>query len=267
MDDLGGVPAADGGPLTGASGPWQEPALTPARRRSLAQDVADQVRTAILHGQLTPGQHLGEEELAGRLQVSRGPVREAFALLEREGLVKVARHRGASVVELSRDDLEELYSLRIGLEVIAAQLGARRAEPADLTAAAAVLGALAEALDGSSLTERDAARLDLLFHDAIYAAARNSRLHASWQGIRSQVHLLLRASDAANPDWQRSVAAGLRDHAGILDAIRARDEATAARLAGEHVAAAYARAVQGVDGGGARPLRFIVATLPADDGS
>ena len=63
-------------------------ALTPPRRKSLGDDVADRLREAILHGELQAGQHLREEELAERLQVSRGPVRDAFVVLEREGLVR-----------------------------------------------------------------------------------------------------------------------------------------------------------------------------------
>lgn len=227
------------------------PALTPARRRSLAEDVADQVRLAILNGQLTPGEHLREEDLAGRLQVSRGPIREAFALLEREGLVRVARHRGASVVELSEADLEELYSLRMGLEAVAAQLAACRAEPADLAAAAAALDELGAAL-GGPITGQDAARLDLAFHDAIYRAARNSRLQASWLNIRSQVHLFL-VAHGDRPGWREAVVAGRAAHARILEAVRAGDEPAAARSASEHIAAAYARVFSGPAGAAGLP--------------
>jgi DNA-binding GntR family transcriptional regulator len=63
-------------------------ALTPATRKSLGEDVADRLREAILHGELSPGQRLREEELSERLHVSRAPVRAAFILLEREGMVR-----------------------------------------------------------------------------------------------------------------------------------------------------------------------------------
>jgi DNA-binding GntR family transcriptional regulator len=94
-------------------------ALTPASRKSLGEDVAERLREAILHGELSPGQRLREEELSVRLEVSRGPVRDAFILLEREGLVRSSRNRGVSVVELTRNDLQEIYTLRSALEPLA----------------------------------------------------------------------------------------------------------------------------------------------------
>jgi DNA-binding GntR family transcriptional regulator len=81
-------------------------------KRSLADDVVDRLRDAIFHGSFKPGEALREEQLAAMLDVSRGPVREALVQLEREGLVLVRRHRGATVARLSRSDLEDVYSLQ-----------------------------------------------------------------------------------------------------------------------------------------------------------
>ena len=164
--------------------------LAPARRVRLAEDVAEKVRAAILGGQFSPGQHLREDELAARLKVSRGPVREAFALLEREGLVRVAPHRGATVVELTADDLVDVYSLRTGLEVVAMQLAVRRGREEDWAQADAVLAELTQALEGE-LSNQDAARLDLAFHDVFYRAARSERLYTTWLTMRSEVYLFL----------------------------------------------------------------------------
>src|SRR6476469_10949085 len=101
--------------------------LTPTVKRSLADDVVDRLRDAIFHGSFKPGEALREEQLAAMLDVSRGPVREALVQLEREGLVIVRRHRGATVARLSRRDLEEVYSLRLALERLAVQRAVRHA--------------------------------------------------------------------------------------------------------------------------------------------
>jgi DNA-binding GntR family transcriptional regulator len=85
-------------------------ALTPASRKSLGEDVAARLREAILHGELSPGERLREEDLAERLHVSRAPVRAAFVLLEREGMVR-SSSCGVSVVELTRSDLEEIQTV------------------------------------------------------------------------------------------------------------------------------------------------------------
>src|SRR5215207_11434 len=86
--------------------------MRPAQRRGLADEVADRIREAIFDGAFPPGAPLREVELAANLDVSRGPVREALVKLEREGLVQLRWHRGASVTTLSGADAEELYTLR-----------------------------------------------------------------------------------------------------------------------------------------------------------
>jgi DNA-binding GntR family transcriptional regulator len=209
--------------------------FAPARRLRLAQDVADQVRAAILHGQFSPGQHLREEELASVLQVSRGPIREAFAVLEREGLVKTAPHRGATVVELTPTDLMEVYTLRTGLEVVATQLAIRHGTEEDFRQADAALNEMSLALKGN-LSEQDAARLDLEFHDVFYRSARNERLYASWMGVRSQVYLFLLSRNVASQDWRLKSISG---HTEILKSVRARDEKLAVKLITGHISYAY----------------------------
>jgi DNA-binding GntR family transcriptional regulator len=209
--------------------------FAPPRRVRLSADVADQVRVAILRGQFAPGQHLREDELANLLQVSRGPIREALAMLEREGLVNVAPHRGATVVQLTPEDLAEVYSLRTGLEVVATQLAARRGTEQDFAEAEAVLKEFARALKGR-ITEQDAARLDLEFHDVLYRAARNERLLEAWRGLRSQVYLFLLDRNIANKDWRMNSIAG---HTDILNAVRSRDEKLAVNLISGHISYAY----------------------------
>jgi DNA-binding GntR family transcriptional regulator len=246
--------------VTSGSSSVQPPSFTPARRHNLGEDVAEQVRHAILRGQFTPGQHLREEELAARLQVSRGPVREALALLEREGLVEVARNRGAAVVALSRADLEEVYDLRMGLEVVATQLATRRAQEPDFRAAEAILQEFAAALDGP-ISEQEAARLDLSFHDVIYLAAGNRRLAASWASLRSQVYLFLLSRNTANADWREHMVGG---HRAILDALRSRDEVAAVELISQHIAYAFARIESAFGVGVGEPRRLIPPLLPSD---
>jgi DNA-binding GntR family transcriptional regulator len=209
--------------------------LAPARRVRLGEDVADRVRDAILRGVFSPGHHLREDELAARMQVSRGPVREALAVLEREGLVNVAPHRGATVVQLTPQDLTEVYSLRIGLEVVAVQLAARHGTPEEFARAEAVLKEFSRPRKGK-MTEQDAARLDLEFHDVFYEASRNERLRTTWLGLRSQVYLFLLQRNIASSDWRMRSIAG---HTDILEAVRSRDERRAVKLITEHVSYAY----------------------------
>jgi DNA-binding GntR family transcriptional regulator len=212
-------------------------ALIPARRRSLGEDVADRLRDAILHGELAPGEHLREEELASRLQVSRGPVRAALALLEREGLTRSSHHRGVVVAELSEEDLFEVYTLRSALELLAVRLVVQRGTEEDLQAIRESLTRFASAMS-KRINARDAARLDLEFHDSIFAGAHHARLQQAWAEIRVATYKFLLSRNMANPDWRDVTVTG---HMDIVAALESRNEAAAVKIDADHIEAAHAR--------------------------
>ena len=218
--------------------------LTPAVKRSLADDVTDRLRDAILFGGFKPGEPLREEQLAASLDVSRGPVREALVQLEREGLVIVRRHRGATVARLSRPDADEVYSLRLALERLAVQRAVRSATDADFLALEEVIGAFQAAFEREP-TEQEIAGLDVRFHDLIYRAARHQRLYDCWANLRSQIFLFLLSRNIANPDFREVT---VQSHQDLLDALRSRDEARAAQEIELHLLGAYQRVMQGLDG-------------------
>ena len=211
--------------------------MAPAKRRTLGDEVADRLRDAILTGEFAAGEHLREENLAAMLQVSRGPIRDAFGALERDGLVVLSRHHGATVVELSREDLEEVYSLRIVLETLAARYAVKRAQDADLDLLTEALATFTDQLAGHP-TEQDAANLDVQFHDAFYRAAHHDRLYLAWSGIRLQVYRFLLTRNLANPDWRDNMARG---HTEIVDVLRTRDEEATVAVVVQHIQFAYRR--------------------------
>ena len=215
--------------------------LTPTVKRSLADDVVDRLRDAIFHGSFKPGEALREEQLAAMLDVSRGPVREALVQLEREGLVLVRRHRGATVARLSRSDLEDVYSLRLALERLAIQRAARYATEQDFAAMEAVLLAFDVALSRGP-SEKEVAELDVRFHDLIYQAARHQRLYDCWANLKSQIYIFLLSRNVADPDFR---AVTVKAHADLLAAIRTRDEARATIEIEDHLRGAYERVVRG----------------------
>jgi DNA-binding GntR family transcriptional regulator len=215
--------------------------LTPTVKRSLADDVVDRLRDAIFHGSFKPGEALREEQLAAMLDVSRGPVREALVQLEREGLVLVRRHRGATVARLSRADVEDVYSLRLALERLAIQRATRYATNQDFAAMEAVLAAFdVEIARGPS--EKEVAELDVRFHDLIYQAARHQRLYDCWANLKSQIYIFLLSRNVVDPDF-RDIT--VKSHAALLEAIRTRDEARATTEIEDHLRGAYDRVVRG----------------------
>ncbi|MDF2823574.1 MAG: hypothetical protein K0R68_982 [Mycobacterium sp.] len=189
-------------------------AVAPARRRGLAAEVADNIRDAIFSGTYAPGAPLREVELSASLDVSRGPVREALQLLEREGLVQSVWHRGTVVTSLSADDIVELHTLRGALEELAVTLVV--GSDADLSAVDEAVRAMHQAR-----TEHDMLRADIAFHDAVYAAAGHSRLTVAWQAIRSQVYLLLLTRIGVGAgDYLTLLPA---EHQALAEALRSRD--------------------------------------------
>src|SRR5919204_1525079 len=111
------------------------PGTPTARRRPrtyLADTVYTDLRRAILDRELDPGEPLTEHELCRRFRVSRTPIREALAKLERDHLVRVVPKKGAFVRALSHDEIRELYEIREALEALAVRLAAPRLSGDDL---------------------------------------------------------------------------------------------------------------------------------------
>src|ERR671910_287596 len=95
-----------------------------AERESIEQRVAQSLRALIVAGQLPEGTQLVQRELAARLGVSQTPVRASLGRLEREGFIAVGSTGRSFVSRLTREDFEEIYAARLGLEGLAARLGA-----------------------------------------------------------------------------------------------------------------------------------------------
>ena len=204
-----------------------QPGVAPARRRGLADEVADRIREAIFDGSYTLGAQLREVELSGALGVSRGPVREALRLLEREGLVRCAWHRGTTVTTLTDEDITDLDSLRGALEDLAVRQVISLASDEDIATIEKTAALMDRAAD-----EHEMVRCDIAFHDAVFAAARHQRLAEAWEAIRCQVHLFLLTRIGLSTEGY--LARIPREHHGLVAALRSRDTDTALDLFAEH---------------------------------
>lgn len=208
----------------------------PLKRRGMAQDVADRIRDAILAGEIPPGERINEVEMAASLSVSRGPVRDAIVLLRQEGLLQGDWHRGSRVTVFTHKDLEEIYSLRYSIELLAVQrLIAHRTEK-DLD----LLQVRAEGIErAAALGDRgDMLQSDIAFHDAIYASAGHERLEQVWLGLRSQIALLLLNRQQGHDDYRARIGP---EHWEMFRVIRDQDGAKAEELVREHIETAFER--------------------------
>lgn len=107
----------------------QKPRRRGERTRTIPEQIADHVNTAIINGEYADGERIREQELATLYGVSRGPVREAIRALEQRGVVNFFPRRGAYVVGVTLDTVVEIFNVRAGLMGLAARDAARRQDP------------------------------------------------------------------------------------------------------------------------------------------
>jgi DNA-binding GntR family transcriptional regulator len=125
--------------------------VTPIARPTIGHQVADVIRRQIWDGALRSGDRLNQEELASSLGVSRIPVREALMGLEREGVVRMAPHRGAFVEAIDERTVADHFELYALVDGFALRKACRRASPEELAALAELFGRAGEQHDPDDL--------------------------------------------------------------------------------------------------------------------
>ncbi len=203
---------------------------SPLTRVSLADQVIDRVREAIVCGELAQGAALSEPMLAARYHVSRAPVREALLALERDGLVTIDARGRAHVVSLTPKLFEELVSVRTALEGLAARLAAEHGGPG----LAAELDALVERMAAAE-SFRDLTRLDVAFHEAVVRAADCGRLLAAWLTARSLTEFWLVSAFRNAEAMVAPRALAVKSHRALARAITSRKPDRAGAAAVEHI--------------------------------
>ncbi|HSD80437.1 MAG TPA: GntR family transcriptional regulator, partial [Solirubrobacteraceae bacterium] len=200
-----------------------------AERATLASHALDAIRAAIVDGRLAAGELYSVAGLAEQFGVSRTPVREALLLLERQGVVRFERNRGVRVLESSAHDLDEVFTLRLLLEVPATHRACALLRDEDLDALDRELAAMgvlaAEGDEGPFMAH------DQRFHEVVLLAAGNRRLAA----IVGQLRDLVRFRGASTVGRSRDLRAIHAEHVAIRDALRARDADAAASAMRRHL--------------------------------
>lgn len=193
-------------------------------------DLAYQeLREAILSGQLEPAARLNQDELARRLGVSRAPVRDALNRLEAEGLVKtLSRTGGVVVAEASEQEMVSIYELRAILDSASTRLAAERLSENDLKRLQDVVEQTEQVTKAKDLSAIVQAHAE--FHYLIYAACGNAELARVARNLwdRSYRFRVLALSSEEN------ARRGLAQHKAILEAMKARNSQRAAALAEDH---------------------------------
>src|SRR5215207_5959078 len=162
--------------------------LTSLDRSTLRERSLGALRTAITSGEYRPGDHLGEEELAGRLGVSRGTVREALRHLQQECLVTAGARGMLRVHSLSPAEISDLFQVRGALEGLAVML--LTASPKRNAAVATLRKALSD-LDDHEHDFSAHIDADLGFHLLLCQLSENSVLVDAWRHLEGRVRLTI----------------------------------------------------------------------------
>lgn len=208
--------------------------ITPRQRTTYADEVTAAIRDAIVRGTYEPGRRLSEPELARELGVSRTPVREAVHDLEKEGLLQRTPGRGISVVRISHEDVEELYTIKSVLEGVAVRLACQRASDRDIERLSRFISEMETLAKGEDIGAY--ARVSRDFHASLIRAARSPRLADLYRIVDAPIQRL-RVYALAQPGRPHD---SVREHRAILDAIARRDARAAESLIREHVGGAGA---------------------------
>jgi DNA-binding GntR family transcriptional regulator len=203
--------------------------VTELRAHTLTGVVQREIEQMILNGALAPGERLNEQFLADKLLVSRGPVREACRALAEMGLVQQIPNRGMFVAQLTNADAIEVYDLRAGLTALASSLLC----PVLTDTAIVTLEGLVAEME-TAAEQADFARfypLNVEFHDFIVRSTENGRLIKMYRALVKEFHLF-----RTHGLVQRSaLLESNREHQEILEALKARNTATAYDASFRHV--------------------------------
>jgi DNA-binding GntR family transcriptional regulator len=195
---------------------------TPMRER-----VREKLEQLIVEGVLKPGEHLVELDVAERLGVSRGPIREAFHQLHLAGWIDLRPRYGAFVHAPSREEVVHFFDVRVVLETESARLAARKAEPADVERLRNQIDKARQSVTGGD--EDYLSKASELFHRTVAEIGGNPVLTELVELIGRRVRwytkpVLARQADEA---WAQ--------HAALADVIAAHDVAAAGELMAVHV--------------------------------
>jgi DNA-binding GntR family transcriptional regulator len=190
------------------------------------QAVAAELRRTIQSGDIPAGTRLRQVDIAKRLGVSTTPVREAFALLEREGLITHTTHRGAIVFRPKVEDLRENYEMRIALESLAARIATTQISATQVAELKVLLDEMRGVREPVTY-----AQFNRRFHMLIYVAADRPQLSALIQRLRDAAAAYIQIMAARQVDSSQTHA----EHEAIFATVAGGEPQRAAEATAEHL--------------------------------
>jgi phosphonate utilization transcriptional regulator len=217
--------------------PAQPSTIALLQRNSLASLVQTEIERMILDGELASGAKLTESTLADRLGVSRGPVREAFRMLEESGLVRTEKNRGVFVRDVAIEEALEIFELRAAMDQYVGRKLAETISAAQIKELRVFVEEMEQATKAGDAQAYH--RLNLNFHDRLLELTGNAKFTATYRKLVNELSLFRRQNLT-----HESMAVYSREHRQIVKAIAARDPDAAGQVMFQHVMNSRARTLQ-----------------------
>lgn len=214
------------------------PTIALLQTSSLTTVVQQEIERAILQGEYAPGSKLIEAALAEKMGVSRGPVREAFRMLEEAGLVRNEKNRGVFVRDIPIDEAVEIFDLRAAMDELVGRKLAKDITPAQLKEIKGLVDSMEKAVKAEDAYNYHL--LNLKFHDRLVEMAGNSKLTAIYRKLIKELSLFRRLNLADG--WLLPISAS--EHRQIIKAIASGDANAAGRAMFDHVMDSKERTIE-----------------------
>lgn len=214
------------------------PTIELLQTSSLVNVVHSELERMILSGTLAPGEKLTELTLAARLGISRGPLREAFRMLEEAGLVKITKNRGVFVRDISVEEAVDIFDLRAAMDELVGRKLAEHITPPQLKEIRGMVDAMEQAVKTKDAYHYHL--LNLRFHDRMVELAGNSKLTEIYRKLIKELSLFRRLN--LEDGWLMPISA--TEHRLIVKAIASGDPDAAGKAMFDHVMDSKARTIE-----------------------
>lgn len=198
-------------------------------RRSLHGELVDLLHDMVLDGELRPGDKINEQALCTRFGVSRTPLREALKVLASGGLVILAPNRGASVAQISPQEIDQLFPIMGALESLAGELACAEITDGEVARIQKMHDQMVRHYE-----KREAGpylKLNRSIHEAIFEAAGNAELTQLYHTIMVRTHAVRFTAKKSPARWDEAI----EDHIQMMDALRKRDGKRLAAILKDHL--------------------------------
>lgn len=214
------------------------PTIALLKTSSLVNVVHAEIERMILSGSLAPGDKLTEFTIAATLGISRGPLREAFRMLEEAGLVRITKNRGVFVRDISVEEAVEIFDLRAVMDELVGRKLAETISPAQLKEVRGMVDAMEKAVKDEDAYHYHL--LNLKFHDRLVELAGNAKLSAIYRKLIKELSLFRRLN--LEDGWLMPISAS--EHRQIVKAIGSGDAEAAGKAMFAHVMDSKARTIE-----------------------